>query len=150
MFVWMASVGISPSRISNFTQLLVQDEIDQEVLEILTLEQLEKLGIPMGPRSLIFNAAQSGEHDSLDMGGGGGGGTDLSDSLNMEKASNKINGFLFFPLFIIVMCVCVTTGIDVCKFGSTCGLAESSFQCSCVNGTSGPLCETGKQFILKT
>ena len=108
MFVWMASVGISPSRISNFTQLLVQDEIDQEVLEILTLEQLEKLGIPMGPRSLIFNAAQSGEHDSLDMGGGGGGGgTDLSDSLNMEKASNKINGFLFFPLFIIVMCVCV-------------------------------------------
>lgn len=67
MHVWMASVGISPSRINNYTQLLVQEEIDQKVIEILTLEQLEKLGIPMGPRSLIFNAAQSGElyHDSI-------------------------------------------------------------------------------------
>ncbi len=62
METWLVSIGISPSKADNYTRLFMQEEIEERSLESMTMEQLEAAGIrALGPRSVIFNAAQTGQ-----------------------------------------------------------------------------------------
>jgi hypothetical protein len=61
MMTWLLSIGISPSKVDNYTRMFMSEEVNSRALEGMTMEQLEAMGVhAMGPRALIFNAAQSG------------------------------------------------------------------------------------------
>lgn len=62
MVSWLVSVGVGPSQAPHYSQLLQQEQVGQAALPLLSLQQLQQLGVAaMGPRALIFAAAQEGE-----------------------------------------------------------------------------------------
>lgn len=61
MVTWLTSIGLQSSKIADYSELFRQEEVDQRSLELMSLEQLEALGLgPLGPRILVYNAAQEG------------------------------------------------------------------------------------------
>ena len=61
MSEWLWTIGLHPTKVTEFSQLFLAEEVDQRSLEMMTLEQLQTMGVgPAGPRTLAFNAAQRG------------------------------------------------------------------------------------------
>ncbi len=52
---WLASIGVSPD--ASVRANLVAEQIDRQVITLLTDSQLERLGFKMGPRAKILHGA---------------------------------------------------------------------------------------------
>ena len=57
MYAWLRGVGLKPSAATEYQQMFVREELDEQMLQLATLDQLKEIGITkLGHRMLIHNS----------------------------------------------------------------------------------------------
>src|SRR5215469_10431120 len=80
---WLESLGLGRYR-----QIFIAEEIDLQILPDLTEAELSSLGIPLGPRKKIVNAARALRGAAASRNGGGNG----AGRVDPETSSSPIRG----------------------------------------------------------